>query len=77
MLYKKIEPRSVLGPGEENFQVFFFSPYMGMATTLLNDAEPIEQFDNRPLTEGPVQNLVKIGQALSEKTRIYTCIAQG
>ena len=37
-----------------------------MVTILFNDAEQFEQFDNTPLTEGPMWNLVKIGQALSE-----------
>ena len=31
---------------------------MGMAGILYNDAEPLEQIDNSPLTEGPMWNLV-------------------
>ena len=34
---------------------------MGMAAILFNNAEPFEQIDNTPSTEGPVWNLVKIG----------------
>ena len=37
---------------------------MGMAASLFNDAEP---FDNTPSTEGPMRNVVKIGQTDSEK----------
>ena len=40
---------------------------MGMTAILLNDAEPLEQIDNMPSTEGTKCNLVKIGQAVSEK----------
>ena len=41
---------------------------MGMTSILFNDAEQSEQIDNMPLTKGPKFNLVKIGQAGSEKT---------
>ena len=34
MLYTKIQPRSFLGSGEEDFQVFL--PYMGMVAILIN-----------------------------------------
>ena len=55
----KIEPRSFLVLEEKIFTcfvvVFFpYMGYMGMMATLFNDAEPFEQFDNRPLTEGPI-----------------------
>ena len=40
---------------------------MNMATILFNDAEPFEQIGNILLTEGPMWNLVKIAQAVSEK----------
>ena len=56
---------------------------MGMATVLFNSAEPFEQIDNTPSTEGPMWNLVEIGQAVSEKkifkdyTISYMYIAQG
>ena len=39
MLYTNIQPQSVLGSGED-FEVLW--PYMGMATTLFNGAEPFE-----------------------------------
>ena len=39
---------------------------MGMAAILLNHVEPFEQIVNIPLT-GLKWNLVKIGQAVSEK----------
>ena len=45
-----------------------FLPYMGMTAILFNDAEQIEQIDNMPSTECPKCNLVKMGQAVSEKT---------
>ena len=32
---------------------------MDMATILFNDAEPFEQNNSTPSTEGPMQNLVK------------------
>ena len=53
-----------------------------MAVILFNDAELFEQIDNTPSTEGPVWNLVKNGQALSEKNTfedyeiLYMYIAQ-
>ena len=40
---------------------------MGKADILLNDAYLFEQIDNTPSTESPMWNLVKIGQAVSEK----------
>ena len=55
---------------------------MGMVDILFNDAELFEQIDT-PLTESPVWNLVKIGQAVSEKKTfkdydiLYMYIAQG
>ena len=36
---------------------------IGMAAILFNHAELFEPIDNTPSTEGPVCNLVKIGQA--------------
>ena len=47
---------------------------MSMEAILFNGAEPFEQTDNTPSTEGPLWNLVKIGQAVSEKK---TCIWPG
>ena len=55
---------------------------MGMVASLFNDAEPFEQIDNMPSTEGPKCNLVKIGQAVSKKKTfkdyetLYMYIAQ-
>ena len=55
---------------------------IGMTATLFNDADQFEQIDNTPLTEGPVWNLVKTGQAVSEKKtfkyyeNLYMYIAQ-
>ena len=43
---------------------------MGMVAILFNDAEPLEQIYNMPLTEGPIWNLVKTGQTVSEKKTI-------
>ena len=56
---------------------------MGMVAILFNDAEPFEQTDNMPSTEGTKCNLMKIGQADSEKKTFkdneisYMYIAQG
>ena len=44
---------------------------MGMATTLFDDAEQFEQFDNTPLTEGRIWNLVKIGSCFREEDIDY------
>ena len=40
---------------------------MGMAATFFNEAEPFEQLYKTPSTEGPMWNLMKFGQAVSEK----------
>ena len=40
---------------------------MAMTATFFNGAEPFEQIVNIPSTEGSMRNLVKIGQAVSEK----------
>ena len=59
----------------------FFTIY-GHAAILFNDAEQFEQIDNTPSTKDPKCNLVKIGQAVSEKKTIkddeilYMYIAQ-
>ena len=37
---------------------------MGMTVILFNDEEPFEQSVNIPWTEGPMWNLVKIGQVV-------------
>ena len=56
---------------------------MGMTDILFNDAERFKQSDNMPLTEGPMCNLVKIGQAVSQKKMLkdyeilYMYIVQG
>ena len=47
MLYTRVKPWSFLGSGED-FWVFFFLSYMGMADILFNDAEQFEQIDNTP-----------------------------
>ena len=55
---------------------------MGMVDILFNDAKPFEQIENTPSTENLMWNLVKIGQAVSEKTTfedyhiLYMFIAQ-
>ena len=38
-----------------------------MAATLFNFAEPFEQIGNTLSTEGPIRNLEKIAQAVSQK----------
>ena len=56
---------------------------MGMTAILFNDAELLEQSVNILSTEGPMWNLVKIGQVVSEKKTfkdfmvLYLYIAQG
>ena len=60
-----------------------FSPYMGIAAILFEKAEQFEQIANIISTEGPMLNLVKSGQAVSEKKtfkgniNLYLYIAQG
>ena len=77
MLYTKIQPQTLfLCSGEEDFRVSL--PYMSMAAILFNGTEPFKQNVNILLTEGPMWNLVKISQAVSEKktlkiTQFYTC----
>ena len=53
MLYTKNQPQSFIGSGEEDFQEF--SPYMDMAASLFNCAEPFEQIGNTLSTEGPCE----------------------
>ena len=60
----KIQPQSFLGSGEE-LQVFFL-PIMGKAAIMFSGVELFEQIVSILLT-GPMWNLVKIGQAISEK----------
>ena len=56
---------------------------MGMTAILFSGAEPFEQIVNTHLTEGPMWNMVKIAQVVSEKkmfnnyTILYMYIAQG
>ena len=40
---------------------------MGFAAILFNWVEPLKQIGNTLLTEGPMWNLVKIAQIVSEK----------
>ena len=69
MLYTKFQPQSFLGSWEENFKLFFFF------TILFNGAEPFEQIDNTPSTEGSMWNLMKNGHAVSENTeKDYTIL---
>ena len=52
---------------------------MGMSAILFNGAEPFEQIVNTPPKEGPVRNVVKNGQVVSEKRTskiTYLSIAQ-
>ena len=65
MLYIKIQLKSFLGSGED-FKVLLL--YIDMAAILFNRTEPLKQNVNTLLTEGPMCNLVKIAQAVSEKT---------
>ena len=80
MLYTKIQPQSFLGSGED---FFFVLPYMGKATILFNGAAPFEEVINTFSLEGPMWNLLKIAQAISESkifrnnTTLYMYITLG
>ena len=56
---------------------------MGVASILFSCAEPFEQIVNTLSTEGPMWNLVKIAEAVSQTntfrnyTNLYMYIAQG
>ena len=56
---------------------------MRMAAIVFNDVELFEQFDNTPSIKGMMWNLMKLGQAISEKGRfkdydfLYMYVAQG
>ena len=56
--------------------------HVDMAAILFNGAEPFEEIGNTLSAKGPLWNLVKIAQAISEKktfknyTILYMCIAQ-
>ena len=80
MIYTKIQSQRFLRSGEEDFKVFLI--YTGMAAILSNGAELFEQIGNALSTEGPMWNLVKSAQTISEKTFknctiLYMHIAQG
>ena len=54
---------------------------MGMAAILFNGADHLNKLDDTPSTQGPMWNLVKIGQTVSEKAFkdyaiLYMYIAQ-
>ena len=66
MSYTKFQPQNFLSSWEEYLNVFL--PYMGMVAILFNGAEQFKRIDNIPLREGPMWNLVSIGQAVSKKT---------
>ena len=75
----KIQSQSFLGLREDIQEIL---PYIDMVTILLNGAEPFEQIGNTISTEGPMWNLVKIAQAVSQKTFknytiLYMYIAEG
>ena len=77
MLYTKIQPQSW------RRRLLSVLPYLSMAAILFNGAEPFEQIVNILSTEGPMWDLVKIVQAVSEKktfkdfTILYLLKAQG
>ena len=83
MLYIKISLEAFSDLQKKIFLVLKFFPYMGRMAIMFNDAEPFEQIDNTPLTEGPMWNLLNIGPAVSEKKTfkdykiLYMYIAQG
>ena len=54
MLYIKISLEAFSDLEKKIFLVLKFFPYMGRMAIMFNDAEPFEQIDNTPLTEGPM-----------------------
>ena len=65
VLYTKIQPQNVLSSGEKSFKSFII---YGHAAVLFSGAELFEEIGNTLSTEDPMWNLVKIRQAISEKT---------
>ena len=65
MLHTKIQSQNFLGSGEENFKCFTI--YVHGSHHVFNGAEPFEEIVNTLSTKGPMWNLVKIAQAISEK----------
>ena len=63
MLYTKILPQSFFGSGDD-FQVFTIYGHGGHLVQLHGT---FEQIGNTVSTKGPMWNLVKIAQAVSEK----------
>ena len=47
MIYAKIQPQSILGSREEDFQRFL--PYMGMVVILVNEPWPFKQYFVPPI----------------------------
>ena len=84
MLYTKIQPQRFLVSGEEDFEVvfFFFFTIYEEGGLLVKWWELFEQIGNTLSTEGPMWNLVKIAQGVSEKktfknyTILYMHLAQ-
>ena len=68
MFYTKIQPWSFLCSGEDFFKCFL--PYTCMAAILFNDAESFKHRNNTPSPEGPMWNLVKIGQAFQRRRHL-------
>ena len=67
-LYTKSQP----GSGEENITIWAWQPSCSMVWNHMNSADTL-------LTEGPMRNLVKLAQAVSEKktfknSQFHTCI---
>ena len=65
MLYTKIQLQSILDSGEDEYSLLLCVLFY--EAILFSDVELFEQIDNTLSTEGP-WNLVKIAQAVSEKT---------
>ena len=53
-----------------------FLPYMGMEAVFFNGTEPFEEILNTLTIEGPMRNMVKIAQAVSDYTILYMYIAK-
>ena len=54
MLYTKIQPKSFLSSGEEDFKCFTIYGCIFFTVVLFNGANPFEQIVNIRSTEGPM-----------------------
>ena len=81
VLYTKIQSRSFLGYGEDDFQEFL--SYMDMAAILFSSAEPFEQIGNTLSIEGLCEIWREFLKRFQSRryfiitklyTKLYTCV---